>query len=420
MKYETDYSLLARTNPVFLTAKTAVCLMAEAGIPYSAEIVRKLGLEGKGVIPGMSDPDMILGNAIVVEAKFRTMCLLIEETGCPVNVDLPCGYTPKALHMSEKGIRFIGLDLPIVAREVEPIIKTLSDRPDGIRFCGVDATNYESLEAALRDVEGPVCISTEGMMMYFTESEVSAVVSNVRRLLESHGGCWITPDPEFILQFFLTFQSVLGEDAMRRLIASRDAAEGQSDVASLINSLILKPADVPGSEKTALAFLEKHGLTAEKICLAEKMPELSIYRKLSEKQREAFRKAMGRCHYWVIRPQKEQNRTVSGMDRPFGLDYILDDTVFRVSLRGRMDTLTAPELLKAWETEKNAHPVSAVEVDCGALDYISSAGLRVLLIMQKNCGHGVTLKRVHDNIREILEQTGFDALLTAVHPQSDH
>ena len=78
MDCETDYALLAKTNPVFLTAKTAVCLMAEAGIPYAADIVQKLGMEGNGSVPGMTDPDMILGNAIVVETKYRTMCRLIE------------------------------------------------------------------------------------------------------------------------------------------------------------------------------------------------------------------------------------------------------------------------------------------------------------------------------------------------------
>ena len=411
MNYETDYDLLARTNPVYLTAKTAVCLMAEAGIPYAAEIVQKLGMEGNGAVPGMTDPDMILGNAIVVEAKYRTMCRLIEETGYRVNVDLPCGYTPKALYMKEKGLRFIGLDLPIVAQEAEPIIKSLSGHAETIRFCGIDATNYESLETALQDTEGPICISTEGMMMYFTENEVSAVVSNVRRLLECRGGCWITPDPEFILQFFLTFQSVLGDNAIQRLIASRNTAEGQSDVASLTNSLILNPADVSGSEKSAVAFLKKHGLAVEKVCLAEKMPELSIYKKLSEEQKNAFRKAMQHCHYWVIRLHEKQGRTETGNDKSFGMDYSMDGSVFRVSLKGRVDTLTAPELLKAWETEKGTHFISAAEVDCSALDYISSAGLRVLLIMQKGCEHGVTVKHINDTVKEILEQTGFDSIL---------
>ena len=41
-KESIDYSVQARTNPVFMTAKTAVCLMAQAGIPDAAEIVHKV------------------------------------------------------------------------------------------------------------------------------------------------------------------------------------------------------------------------------------------------------------------------------------------------------------------------------------------------------------------------------------------
>ena len=93
------------------------------------------------------------------------------------------------------------------------------------------------------------------------------------------------------------------------------------------------------------------------------------------------------------------------------MSYTMEKETFRVSLRGRVDTITAPELLKAWEAEADAHRISAVEVDCSALDYISSAGLRVLLMMQKQCEKGVTVRNVNTVVKEILEQTGFDSIL---------
>lgn len=205
----------------------------------------------------MEDAGMLLGNALVVEAKYRTMLRLIEASGYRINVDLPCGYTPKALHLTAKGFQFIGLDLPIVAGEVGPILTSLADHPERMRFEGVDATNPESLTAALKDVRQPVCLTTEGMMMYFTDSEVNAVIANVRSLLEAHGGCWITPDPEYIRQFALTFKAVLGEDAVQKLMASRDAASGQSDAGSLTNGFIVNPLDVPASVERVAALLGK-------------------------------------------------------------------------------------------------------------------------------------------------------------------
>ena len=44
------------------------------------------------------------------------------------------------------------------------------------------------------------------------------------------------------------------------------------------------------------------------------------------------------------------------------------------------------------------------------MEYISSAGLRVLMIMHKNTNEGIRLIGVNDNVREILEQTGFDSI----------
>lgn len=405
--HSVDYSALARTNPVFMTAKTAVCLMAQAGLPDADRIVRRLGLGTAAEVSGMKDAGMLLGNELVVEAKYRTMCRLIEASGYRINVDLPCGYTPKALHMTAKGLRFVGLDLPIVADEVGPVLSALADHPERMRFEGVDATNPDSLAVALRDVREPICLTTEGMMMYFTDSEVNAVIANIRSLLEAHEGCWITPDPEYILQFLLTFRAVLGEDAVQKLMASRDAASGQSDAGSLTNAFIVNPMDVPASVERVKGLLSVHGLEARRLNLAEHMPELAVYRKLTTAQIEAFKAAMRGCHCWAITLDENWKRhSVTQADSAFSMDCVVTDDVFRASLRGRMDTITAPELLKAWEAERAEVNITSSEIDCSGLQYISSAGLRVLLIIQKS-GAKVRLTGVNDTVWEILETTGF-------------
>ena len=51
-----------------------------------------------------------------------------------------------------------------------------------------------------------------------------------------------------------------------------------------------------------------------------------------------------------------------------------------------------------------------MDVDCGRLDYISSAGLRILLIMHKACKGGVSLHGENEVVSEILSQTGFDSI----------
>lgn len=152
----------------------------------------------------------------------------------------------------------------------------------------------------------------------------------------------------------------------------------------------------------------------EKLNLADHMPELSVYRKLSQEQIAAFKQAMKHCHYWVITRSCAEQRSETRNNRAFGMAYTMEGETFRVSLSGRVDTITAPELLKAWEAEANAHRISAVEVDCSALDYISSAGLRVLLMIQKKCKKGVTVRNINEIVKEILKQTGFDSILKVI------
>lgn len=406
MNTESDYSAMARTNPVFVTAKTAVCLMAQAEIPDAERIVRSLKIENKEPLQDLSGSAVILGNALVVEAKYRTMCSLIENSGYRTCVDLPCGYTPKALHLTAKGIQFIGLDLPIVVQEMEPVMHSLAAYPERMAFHPVDATNYDSLDAALEKTAGSLCITTEGMMMYFTESELEAVVNNVCTLLEVHGGAWITPDPEFMIQFFLTFQSLFGEDWMKKLEAAGNAAMKQSDVANLSNSFIIDAADIPVSVRRTEAFLAKFGLKAEKLNLAEHMPELSTYRFLTSEQIVQFRKAMGNCYYWVITLDGARKRRsdTTEKEQPFAMHYTMENGLFRVSLCGRLDSITAPELLLEWEKEKVATNIEKVIVDFERLTYISSAGVRVLLTMQEKTKCGVTLIHVSPLVKKLLEQ----------------
>ena len=82
------------------------------------------------------------------------------------------------------------------------------------------------------------------------------------------------------------------------------------------------------------------------------------------------------------------------------------------ALGGRLDTTTAPELEK--ELKESFAGVSELTLDFAGLEYISSAGLRVLLSTQKamkNQGK-MKIKNVNETILEIFEVTGFSDILT--------
>jgi len=83
-----------------------------------------------------------------------------------------------------------------------------------------------------------------------------------------------------------------------------------------------------------------------------------------------------------------------------------------VALAGRLDTNTAPELEKVLNTSLDG--VETLCIDMEQLDYISSAGLRVLLAAQKTMNKQGEMKVLHVNemIMEIFEVTGFSDILT--------
>ena len=83
-----------------------------------------------------------------------------------------------------------------------------------------------------------------------------------------------------------------------------------------------------------------------------------------------------------------------------------------VALTGRLDTVTAPELEK--ELKASLDGVKTLTIDMTALEYISSAGLRVLLSAQKIMNKQGEMRVVHVNetILEIFEVTGFSDILT--------
>lgn len=90
----------------------------------------------------------------------------------------------------------------------------------------------------------------------------------------------------------------------------------------------------------------------------------------------------------------------------------LNGTELTIALTGRMDTVTAPQLEA--ELKDCLNGVNSLRFDFSALDYLSSAGLRVLLAVQKrmNKQGSMTLCNVNETIAEIFEVTGFSDILT--------
>ena len=82
-----------------------------------------------------------------------------------------------------------------------------------------------------------------------------------------------------------------------------------------------------------------------------------------------------------------------------------------IALEGRLDTTTAPELEA--ELKENMDKIQALVLDFSELEYISSAGLRVLLMAQKTMAEkdGLKVTGVSPLILDVFEVTGFTDIL---------
>ena len=90
----------------------------------------------------------------------------------------------------------------------------------------------------------------------------------------------------------------------------------------------------------------------------------------------------------------------------------VDGDKLLLSLEGRLDTSTAPQLEN--EIKASVDGVKELELNFTALEYLSSAGLRVILAAQKtmNKQGRMVIKNVNDTIMEVFEVTGFVDILT--------
>ncbi len=89
-----------------------------------------------------------------------------------------------------------------------------------------------------------------------------------------------------------------------------------------------------------------------------------------------------------------------------------DGSKLNVALVGRLDTTTAPELESSLKDDIGS--LTELVFDFSALEYISSAGLRVLLSSQKTMNKQGSMKitNANETIRDIFDVTGFSDILT--------
>ena len=91
------------------------------------------------------------------------------------------------------------------------------------------------------------------------------------------------------------------------------------------------------------------------------------------------------------------------------IDFSKNNDTLLIGLEGRLDTITAPEFEEFLNS--NLSDINVVILNCEKLAYISSAGLRVLLSLNKKLKDNFLLVNVQEVVMEVFDVTGFVDIL---------
>ena len=401
----TNEELLLQVNPVFLTAKGCIGLMAGSGIEDAQRLMPYIDMSAlNGGKKSDTPPEILKAYSLNVEVRFNYTNLIAFNSGCDVIVDLPCGYAPRALAAARAGKQYYGFDLPAVINEMAPAIEKVATEEEKkfIHFEAVDATNYNSLRKALDGVTGKICIVMDGLVGFFTDPELDTLTANIHRLLSEFGGIWTTPDP-YINQIITTvFTTILGSGGADII---KTMNEGSAKTAGTSSD---KNAMSTGNPDDAVKYLKQRGFDVDRVNYEDKLPmmlSLGGNTEAMDRLRTAYRDipqlVMTANKSAAVKPEK----TGSGK---FAVHISVTGNELKCALSGRLDTMTAPELLQKFN-DTNNDSVSAITVDLTDTEYISSAGLRVMLIMCKSLKDQSAFRVINynDEVKEILNVTGF-------------
>ena len=403
--------LLKKVNPIYFSAKGCLLLLAETGDPDLVNFCNGVDTEQLTAAATAQDPQITRGRIISLDVRYNMWNVLAEETDCQTIVDLPCGYLPHSLIAARLKKNYYGFDLPIVTDEISSVAsKLMTDREKNfVHYHGVDATNYFSMRNALRGVEGKICIITDGLLGYFNRNDLKAVCENVHRLLREFGGCWYTSDSQFTDLMAITYAALSGGGREEMLAANdsgrRQVADSEKDKD---NEIIFST----GTLEERRRFMEACGFSVKSFRYPEKLrviPSLKDEPALMNQLLSAY----GEIEEWVL--TAEETNSAEKIDLPFAQKFSVSDDVLSVRLRGRLDTITAPKLLQAYEEHREKFSFAEIKIDAAELSYVSYGGLRVLKIMCDDLETGSRFKILNagDDVKKILATDFPDEILNA-------
>lgn len=406
-----DYRSLV--NPTYLTAKSTLLMLAGAGNDDAKKMIAALGTQddvsrnaqksgSRQIISENELRALMAGASLAVEARYAALSRFMKTEGYTNLLDIACGYTPRSVYCCTSGIDYVGLDVPVVAEELQEMVKKLGLEKDHPFYVSGDATNAASLLAAADLLKGRLVISCEGLSHYLSADEFEQFIGGIRKVLEQHGGVWVTSDMGVNYEAFST-----------AAMSSADAIEiyNKARMKAMESSNIYNDGVGYWSSEKKQEFIEAHGFKVERIPFYHGDEGLNLLTGIPDAWRDAFIRLLEESRLWKMTLTENVSADkIEGAKQVDNLkiDYEKRSGQLLCRVTGRIDTISAPALLEVFEN--NYEGISAVRVDAKDMEYISSAGLRVLLMAVKKTGN-VSVVNASEAVKEIFETTGFDQMV---------
>ena len=393
--------MLKKVNPIYFSAKGCLGLLAETG---DSDIVNFYDAIDKESLAAFEDNPIVKSRVISLEARYNVWNVIAAETDCPTIVDLPCGYLPHCLTAARLNKNYYGFDLPVVTDEISRVAaQNLTETEKSfVRYCGVDATNFDSMRNALQGVRGKICIITDGLLGYFNRADLKIFCENIRRLLLEFGGCWYTSDSQFDKMMGMTYAALTGGDA--------------EDMLNATNSVIKKVAEADNSACVFLngtleerrIFIEESGFSIESFRYPDKLKVIPSLRKNPELM-ERMLSAYQDMEEWILTADGTGSTVKRTAEIPFAQEFSLNGGTLSIRISGRLDTITTPKLLQEYEERRAKCSFAEIHIDAAELEYISYAGLRGFKIMRDSLKdeNSFSVNNASDEVKNILSADGF-------------
>ena len=408
-KNEINYNELV--NPTFTTGQATLEMLATSGNQDAITYKNLLAVTGATEKVGgdansqnqFFTPEegraLMMGITLSVEARYAAVTRLLKESGYKSMLDIASGYTPRALMCQKDGIDYVGMDLPAVVDKMLPLSRKVLAAGSHPTYVTGDVTNATSLKQAADLLQGELFISCEGLLTYLNTSELEQAIHGIRQVLLAHGGAWYTSDMDVQYDHFSAV-AINNPDALQRFAAVMRNVRKESNV-------YFFPTTFQALEEK-IAFFEERGLHVELCPFYTDDTQLNILYGFDAEGQARMKHLMKSFHIWKMTASEEKNETIHQVANGLDIQYHYCDDTLHAALSGRLDTLSAPELMELFDTLGGKKAFSRLVLDLEKLEYLSSTGLRVFLMMAKRLGsEHLLVDNANALVREIFETTGF-------------